>query len=342
MRGFEEFEAAELDEGDAPAGEFQLQRGAVVRGAEQHGLALERHALLAPGQDLLGHPAGLGGIVFHRHQAGLGGGGLVGPQRLGKALGRQRHHRVGGVQDGLGGAVVALQRQHPGRRREVGREVQHVAHLGGAKAVDGLRVVAHHGHALTRGLERVQDAGLQAVGVLVLVDQHMVEAGRLRRGQRGLLQHQVPGQQQVVVVERLLVLLGRGIGLEQALELVLPLGAPGKGLGQHGRQRGLAVDAARVDGQAGALHRKAPLGGREALLLAHQGHQVLGVAAVQDAELRRQAQGLGRFAQQPRTHAVEGAGPGQGGRGLRALEAQGAVQQVAGAALHPARPAARR
>ena len=53
MGGVEEFQAAELDERDVAAGELDLQRPAVVRGAEQHRLRLQQRAGLALLQDLL-------------------------------------------------------------------------------------------------------------------------------------------------------------------------------------------------------------------------------------------------------------------------------------------------
>ena len=45
-----------------------------------------------------------------------------------------------------------------------------------AERIDRLRVVADDGQAAAVGLERQQDRGLQAVGVLVFVDQHVIEA----------------------------------------------------------------------------------------------------------------------------------------------------------------------
>ena len=127
-------------------------------------------------QHLVGNPPRLRRLVGHRHQARPLRRDRVAPQRLGEALAGQRDHRVGGVQDRLRRAVVALQREHPRRRREARRKVEDVAHFGGAERVDRLRVVAHHREAAPVGLEREQDLGLQAVGVLVFVDQHMVEA----------------------------------------------------------------------------------------------------------------------------------------------------------------------
>jgi hypothetical protein len=72
---------------------------------------------------------------------------------------------------------------------------------GGAERIDRLRVVADHGQARPSGASRPQDLGLQAVGVLVLVDEHVVEVPATRASRARLLHHRVPEQQQVVVVE---------------------------------------------------------------------------------------------------------------------------------------------
>ena len=73
--------------------------------------------------------------------------------------------------------------------------------------------------------------------------------------------------------------------------------------------RHLGIDAARVDGKAGALGRKAALRLREAELVPHQVHQVGGILAVMDREGGIEADLLGIFAQQPRADAVERARP---------------------------------
>ena len=54
-------------------------------------------------------------------------------------------------------------------------KVEDVAHGRGAERIDRLRVVADDGQPASAGLQRQQDRGLQAVGVLIFVDQHMVE-----------------------------------------------------------------------------------------------------------------------------------------------------------------------
>ena len=150
---------------------------------------------------------------------------------------------------GLRRAVVALERDDLGRRVEVRGEIEDVAHRRGAEGVDRLRVVADHGEAAPVGLQRQQDRGLQAVGVLVLVDQDVVEAAADLLGERRLGDHLRPVEQQVVVVEHVLALLGLDVGGEQLPQLLRPRRAPGERGVQHVVERHLGVDAARVDGR---------------------------------------------------------------------------------------------
>ncbi len=244
MRRLQEFQPAELHERDVAPRQFELQRRAVRAGAKQHRLLLQAQAFLAPGQGLVGHAAGLVELVGHGHQLRAGGLGAVGVQAFVGVAGRLGDHGIGAVQDGLGAAVVALQRHHGGRRLELLRKAQDVAHLGAAEGVDALRVVAHHGEAGAIGLQATQDGGLQAVGVLVLVDEHLVEARAQVGGQRGLGQQALPGQQQVVIVQRGLGVLVVGIGAEQLRERIVRVQAPGVLRGQHLAQRRLGVQAA--------------------------------------------------------------------------------------------------
>ena len=69
------------------------------------------------------------------------------------------------------------------------------------------------------------------------------------------------------------------------------------------------VDAAAVDGHAGALFGKALVGLGEAELGAHHVQQVFGIAAVVDGEVGRQADRLAVAAQQPGGDGVEGSAP---------------------------------
>ena len=174
-----------------------------------------------------------------------------------------------------------------------------------------MRVVADDGQSAPVRLELEQDRGLEPVGVLVLVDQHVIEpAGDVFRDRR-LAHHLRPVEQEIVVVEHVLALLGVEIGGKQRPQLVLPRAAPRVGFCQHRRELLLGIDGAGVDGEAGRLGGKAAFLGRETEIVADQIHQVGGILAVMDGESRVQSDLGGVFPQQPRADGVEGAGPAQ-------------------------------
>ena len=153
---------------------------------------------------------------------------------------------------------------------------------------------------------------MQAIGVLIFVDQHVIEAAADLFGDQRIAHHLRPVEQEVVVIEHVLGLLGLDIGREQALQLGGPARAPGIVLAEHLFDLHLGVDAARVDRQARALGGKAALGLRQAALVPDQIHQVGGILAVVDGEGWIDADPLGIFAQEARADAVERAGPGEG------------------------------
>ena len=86
VRGIEEFQPAELDEGDVAAGQLDLQRAAMRGRAEQHRLLLQQRAFLAVRQHLLDDVAGLVGLVAHGDELRLARRCPVGPEVLGEAL----------------------------------------------------------------------------------------------------------------------------------------------------------------------------------------------------------------------------------------------------------------
>ena len=152
----------------------------------------------------------------------------LGPELLVAALGGLRDDGVGGRHDRRRGAVVARERAHLGAGEAL-LEVEDVAHRGGAEAVDGLGVVADAGDAGAVRAQQRDDVGLQRVGVLELVDQHVVEA-LAHAGAAGRVGEQpAPEQQQVVVVEHLLLLLERRCsGRRAAPGLPRPAGTRGR------------------------------------------------------------------------------------------------------------------
>ena len=341
MRGLEEFQPAELHEGDVAPGELDLQRRAVLRGAEQHCLRLQRDTGLASRQHRLDDERGLLGLVAHAHQLGPLARLALAPQRLGVALGSPGDHAVGGGEDGLGRAVVALQRDDARGRRELLGEVEDVPDRRAAEGVDRLRVVADHGHAGAVGLQGQHDARLQRVGVLVFVDQDVVEARADLGSERGHLRHLRPVEQEVVVVEHVLRLLRLDVGAEQALEIVLEVEAPRIARLQHVGERRQRVDRRRVDRKAGVLAREALAGLGEPQFVPYQVQEVGRVLAVVDGERRIEADARRVFAQQARADAVEGARPGE----LRPREPRAARRDLAhdalGAPRHLIRRAAR-
>ncbi len=308
VRHLDEAQPAVLVEGDVAPRELHLERHGVVLGAEQHGLLLELRALLAVLEDAFAEPLRLLVLVAaggeHRAAAVV----ALGPELLVAALGGLGDERVGGRHDGARGAVVARERAHLGAGKAL-LEVEDVAHGGGAEAVDGLRVVADAGDAGAVGAQQRDDVRLQGVGVLELVDQHVVEA-LAHAGAAGRVGEQpAPEQQQVVVVEHLLLLLGVGVAREELRQALLGRQAPGEGGVQHLVQRQLRVDAARVHVEAGGLLREARAAAAEAEGRAGDVHEVLGVAPVEDGEVRLHADVAGVDAQQAGGDGVEGAAP---------------------------------
>ena len=259
VRGFQELQAAELHERDVAAGELDLERPAVMRGAEEHRLRLQRGARLPRRQHLGADVVGLRGLVGDGDEQRPRVRPPFGPELLGEALARLADHRVGGRQDGLGRAVVARERDDARPGLEPGGEVEDVAHLRRPEAVDRLRVVADDGDAPAVGLQRPQDLRLQPVGVLVLVDQHVVEI-RPERGRRGRVgEHLRPVEQEVVVIEHLCCLLRLDVGREERLQLGRPAEAPGEIRLEQRLERPAGIDRPGVDREAGALGREPAL-----------------------------------------------------------------------------------
>ena len=238
MRGLEELEPAVLHVGDVAPHQLELEHVAVVRGAEQHRLALERQAALArlehAADDVVGLRLVVGDGDVARARAGAARG-LEDLAVLPRALADQR---VGRVEHALGRAVVALERHHPRGRRVLVRKAEDVLDGGGAERIDRLRVVADHRDALAARAQQLEDLRLQRVGVLVFVDQDVIELRAHLGREPRVARHRVPVQQQVVVVERLVGELSLDVGAVQARQVLLPLGAPGKGV-----ERGCAAAA---------------------------------------------------------------------------------------------------
>ena len=126
----------------------------------------------------------------------------VGPQVLRLARRVVGDHRVGGVEDGLGAAVVLVE-HHGGDVGERLLELQDVAVVGAAEAVHRLVGVADDGDVVVAAGEEEDDLVLRLVRVLVLVDEDVLEALAVVLEDVGVVAEQAHGvDQQVVEVHR--------------------------------------------------------------------------------------------------------------------------------------------
>ncbi len=187
---------------------------------------------------------------------------------------RIRHQGVRDIQHFLRRAVVLCQGDHFGTRFEPIRKAQDVLDGSGAEGIDRLGVVADHREALAIGLQAVEDLGLQFIGVLVLVDEHVVEIRADVLCEARVRHHQVPVEQQIVVIQHVVALFLLDVAAVEAAEVAFPLRAPGVLLFQRLFQRALGVHAVGVDLHAGFLAGETLLLGRESEFLANAVHDV--------------------------------------------------------------------
>src|SRR5205085_341693 len=134
------------------------------------------------------------------------------PQLLAEAAGVVPDEPVGGFQDGAGGAVVLLEAEQL-RPRVVAAELLEMPGARAPEAVNRLIVVADHERiaaarrsrgwsgrcrrgAGLRRREQPHPLVLDGVGVLELIDQHVLEAPPVVRKERGVVAPQLEGAQQ--------------------------------------------------------------------------------------------------------------------------------------------------
>jgi hypothetical protein len=119
------------------------------------------------------------------------------------------------------------------RRAEFCWEVEDVADSRGAERINRLGVIANDGQPASTRLEREDDRSLGSVRVLILIDKDMVEAATDIIGKAWLTDHLSPVEQEIIVIEHILTLLGLDIGCEQLFQLGRPAGAPRERRAQH-------------------------------------------------------------------------------------------------------------
>ena len=309
MGRLEEPQAAVLAEGDPAAAELDLELRAVVRRAEEHGLAPEVHSLLAPLEHALDDElASARSSSRQVTSSGRSPPGRADQRFLGVPLARLGDDPVRRLEQRRRAAEVLREDDRP-RAGIAQREVEDVAHRRGAERVDGLRVVAHDRQPAAARAQALEQIGLERVGVLVLVHQHRVEAAAHDRARGRVGEQAVEEDEQVVEVEHTLLGLAVGVGPEEQLQRVLVLLAPGEAAIQQVLERLPGVHAAAVDVRARRLAREAPVPSGEVELGAQDVQQVLRVGAVVDGEAGVEPDVLAVEAQEPRRDRVERAAP---------------------------------
>ena len=269
----------------------------------------------------LGHifPRELLHLVHHPLRLGEIAGGFKHPHRLTRARVRAQvlaqpvavvgNQLVGRVQDVAHAAVVLLQLDLV-LHAELPNEVGHVAHARAAEGVNALVIVAHGKHRVARRCQTLQrrraehfDPGvLQAVGVLKLVDQDVLEAPLVVLAHRVVVaQHFVRAQHQLAKIHHPFSL---ALFLVQRVQLDLLAGLFVAHLHIAGA---LPVFLAAADEILDLLGRKTLVVHVELLAQALDGREL--VLCVEDLKCLRQPRQFVVRPQEPVAQAVEGADP---------------------------------
>ena len=173
------------------------------------------------------------------------------------------------------------------------RELENVPEARAAERVDALRVVAHDRDVPVAAAHPAQDARLEQVRVLVLVDENVVVESTDAVGERRrLLEHQRPEEQQVVVVDEIALRFAARVLGEDAHDVARELRELRKLVGEDVLDRALGVEVPRVDVVQRFLFGEPLFLLAIAEVRARELDEIFGVALIEDAEVARQA-GLG-------------------------------------------------
>ncbi len=89
-----------------------------------------------------------------------------------------------------------------GLRKQLG-EAHDVVKISATKGIDGLGIIAHHHHIVMTVSHQPHDLGLHQIGILVLIDHDMGEAGgNFPTRLRNLCQQPFPVDQEIVIIHQ--------------------------------------------------------------------------------------------------------------------------------------------
>ena len=167
----------------------------------------------------------------------------------------------------------------------------------------------------------------------------MIETRRDLRCDRRLGQHLGEIKQEVVVIEHVLALLHLDVRREQPAQRVLVPCDPREPFAERRLEIALRVDDARIDREARRLCREALLQIADAHFMAPPVHEVGGILAIMDGELRIEPEARRIFAQEPRADGVKRSRIGRRRRGGRLRRETAGKQPFDPAAKLRRRPA---
>jgi len=194
--------------------------------------------------------------------------------------------------------------------RELSRKIKDVAHRCGPEPIDRLSVIANGRKPRAIGCQHQKNICLQPVGVLIFVDEDVVESRAHLCGDGGNPGGFAPVKQQIIVIEHVVLLFGSDITSKKPLQLGFPFVAPRVEIRQRLCERAAGVDGVGVDRQTGALLWKSQSGTGEAEIVAHDIHQIRTVGAVEHGEGGVQRERSSILAQQSVADRMKGARPG--------------------------------
>ena len=149
MRRLQELQATVLDVGNVAAHKFQLEPVAVVRAAKQHRLFLEGHPQFTIPENLGNDILGLGIAVFDSHVLWLTAIAALRKQVLAVLPLAFRDQAIRAIQYRLRRAIVLLERNDLRGGDELIRKSEDVLDFRRTKRINGLRIVADNGDAVT-------------------------------------------------------------------------------------------------------------------------------------------------------------------------------------------------
>ena len=189
--------------------QLHLQRPALQVGPEQDGVALPRNPFGQPVEfDLFDHLQGFRLIRLIRVQTDAFTLPLRRPESFAPPLGVVPDNGVGGVQNGVGGAVVLFELHHL-HLRKMFFQIQQVRHFRSAPAVNALVIIANHTEIPMNFRQGVDQFELRGIGILIFIHHHETILGPTSRQGILVFAKQLQGQyDQIVKVHRIARLQG--------------------------------------------------------------------------------------------------------------------------------------